>query len=319
MAMLINPDPVYLDDRALYAALESDTDWDYLTDEYYDDDPTLKLCRRKEKAAARREKRESRQQAPIDRAMFCGVSWQVGPRAESNGPIYQPGDGEKVALLKNWREVFHESKPKGKKANDKLRSDGKKVRATFHSRLSTRPRRGKGKRDEDDEVGIDAGDEGDTDEMDTERNGLGPINCPPSTSLPLPPSKFGDNAQDDETNKPAKRGRGHPRTMRGGGSQLKEVTLATEEKNPAPGFEIMVPSAPADAAEYKEIPVHDKPKRGRKRKADSAAEQATPALADGLSASSGPVKKSKRNKGESANGASTPAPSRPTRSSTRRN
>ncbi|KAK2861115.1 hypothetical protein FQN49_004526 [Arthroderma sp. PD_2] len=320
MAMLINPDPVYLDDNALYAALESDSDLDYQTDEYYDDDPSLKSLRQKERAAVRSEKREQQKQAPLDRTMFCGVSWLAGPRVESNGPLYHPGDGEKVSLLKNWREVFHESKPKAKKMKDKQKTGGK-VGATFHDQLSTRPRQGKGKNAQintEMEMDIDAGIEIDLDEMIVEANGADLIwSSLPSTSLPLPPSHLGSLPCNDDTKKPVKRGPGRPR-IHNGGSQLKTVTHANEEQKPAPGFEIVIPCAPANAAEYKELPIQNTPKRGRKRKADSAAEQATPAHADNPGNSSGPVKKSKRSKPATSNGASTGNSSRPTRSSTRR-
>ncbi|EEQ33848.1 hypothetical protein McanCB56680_006441 [Microsporum canis] len=316
MAMLINPDPVFLDDEALYDALDSDTDWEYLSDEYYDNDLPLKLRRRQEKAAAIKGKRESQKPAALDNTRYYGVSWSAGPRVENNGPLYQPGEGVKVSLLKNWREIFHESKPKTKQVNEKIKHDGH-IRATFHDRLSTRPRRDKRGNVPVNgavEIGVDTEAEGDVPEMDVESNGLVLDSTPPVT-IPLPPSRFGSLDGDNEVKKPAKRGRGRPR-IRGGGSRLKEVTPAPEEQKRVPGLEIVPPSLPINVEEYKVISAPNAPTRGRKR---SAVEQATPAPVNGgPGPSSSPVRNPKRRKHAVTNGVSTAASSRPTRSSTRR-
>jgi hypothetical protein len=46
-----------------------------------------------------------------DTASFQGVAWRH-PADETNiVEIYAPGEGEKVSLLKNWREIFRNAKP----------------------------------------------------------------------------------------------------------------------------------------------------------------------------------------------------------------
>lgn len=116
--------PVYLTDQALYAALESDSDWDYYTDEYYDDDPSLaneqdesvadQSARKKRKRSSvepkdhstkqGRRRTNGRLQPDID--SFRGVVWRSPYHALHKDELYEEGKGEAVALLKNWREIF---------------------------------------------------------------------------------------------------------------------------------------------------------------------------------------------------------------------
>lgn len=52
-----------------------------------------------------------------DHASFQAVVWKTSDDEKNTVTLYEPGDGEKVALLKNWREVFRNSHP----AIDRLR------------------------------------------------------------------------------------------------------------------------------------------------------------------------------------------------------
>lgn len=289
--MLVNPDPVFIDDSSLEDALDSDTDWEeYLSDEYYDQDKPDKVHRQKKKI-------ESKKPAQFDSATFYGVSWSAGPPLNNDGPLYQPGEGEKVSLLKNWREVFQESKPKTKKTSEKLKQDGS-IRATFHDHLSTRFRRnsGQGALVNDN---LSLGNNMETDGLSPPVSGL-------KTFL-LGSSMWAE-----------KKGRDHL-FMNNNGPQLKKGSSARAEAKPNNNLDIILPPAPKNIEEYKEIITTAPPvtqKRGRKRKADVTVEQTTPDL-DSNSAS-GSTRSLKRKKAGHTNGVKTATSSRPIRSSTRR-
>ncbi|EEP78887.1 predicted protein [Uncinocarpus reesii 1704] len=120
--------PVYLTDQALYAALESDSDWDYYTDEYYDDDPSI--VNRQEgtsmnsnsKTPGTKRKRFSVDQDGRppkgvkglypDINSFRGVVWRTPSHSLRREELYEPGMGETVSLLRNWRELFTYPEPK---------------------------------------------------------------------------------------------------------------------------------------------------------------------------------------------------------------
>lgn len=56
-------------------------------------------------------RRKATNNTSTDPASFQGVAWKH-PEDKTNAvEIYAPGDGEKVSLLKNWREVFRNAKP----------------------------------------------------------------------------------------------------------------------------------------------------------------------------------------------------------------
>ncbi|OAL73615.1 hypothetical protein A7D00_1643 [Trichophyton violaceum] len=290
MAMMVNPEPVFLDDSSLEDALDSDTDWEYLSDEYYDHDKTDKVHRQKKKI-------ESKKPAQLDPATFYGVSWSAGPPSKNDGPLYQPGEGEKVSLLKNWREVFQESKPKTKKTSEKLKQDGS-IRATFHDHLSTRFRRNseQGTLVNDN---LNLGNNMETDGLSHPVSGL--------KAFILGSSMW-----------PEKQGHDHL-SMNNNGPQLKKGFSARDEAKPSNNLDIILPPAPKNIEEYKEITTTAPPvtqKRGRKRKADVIVEQTTPDLDS--SSGSGPIRSSKRKKAGYTNGVKTATSSRPIRSSTRR-
>ena len=125
------PSPIYHEDPA-YEMLEYFSDWEYYSDDYYDDDPALlkdnaqdssKSPKRKsnaEKAPARGKKRKladtkdipelALDDRPALAATVRGTVWK-GPRPQSPKP-YQVGQGQRIALLKNWKQIFGRSSPR---------------------------------------------------------------------------------------------------------------------------------------------------------------------------------------------------------------
>ncbi|KAJ5463004.1 hypothetical protein N7475_007948 [Penicillium sp. IBT 31633x] len=107
------------------------SDWDYYSDDYYDDDATAEQSAERKKrtkiaaTAKRRTEASSRtkhQTAMIpptkssvvpDITSFQGVLWKTPAldRDQDVAILYEPDTGDKVALLKNWREVFKTSQP----------------------------------------------------------------------------------------------------------------------------------------------------------------------------------------------------------------
>ena len=110
------------------------SDWDELSDDYYDDDPTVERRNRASKAieaskttsndpqTSRKRKRGNTAQNGGSKAQrvssmtpnpasFQSVVWKRPDHDKNPVEILEPGEGEKVALLKNWREVFKNSHP----------------------------------------------------------------------------------------------------------------------------------------------------------------------------------------------------------------
>ncbi|KAJ5176632.1 uncharacterized protein N7482_002509 [Penicillium canariense] len=104
------------------------SDWEYYSDDYHDDDPTVKqhpvvakavgapAKTRRTQHGARTNNRVSRPQSSLvpDITSFQGVIWRT-PNMETDQDIavqiYEPGNGDKVALLENWREIFKSAQP----------------------------------------------------------------------------------------------------------------------------------------------------------------------------------------------------------------
>lgn len=113
------------------------SDWEYYSDDYWDDDPSVKQtsdtsaatkpCRGQ--AAPRTNNRIPRPQPPVkpDISSFQGVIWKSASLERDQDiavQIYEPGHGDKVALFENWREIFKSAQP----ALDKSRLRKRKTR-----------------------------------------------------------------------------------------------------------------------------------------------------------------------------------------------
>ncbi|KAH1566636.1 hypothetical protein KXX17_002557 [Aspergillus fumigatus] len=131
-------DALYFDDPSLDVE-DFYSDWDELSDDYYDDDPTVEKRRRmmditknngysgellgniqrpgllEQKTLVHRQHRggvvAESPSFKTDQASFQAVIWKSSDDKKNPVTLYEPGDGEKVALLKNWREVFRNSHP----------------------------------------------------------------------------------------------------------------------------------------------------------------------------------------------------------------
>ena len=113
-------DPNFLDDPSLETA-EFYSDWEDLSDDYYDEDPTVVRRLRAmgawptqepiDTSAPPTKRRKATNNTSTDPTSFQGVAWKHPEDGTNAVEIYAPGDGEKVSLLKNWREVFRNAKP----------------------------------------------------------------------------------------------------------------------------------------------------------------------------------------------------------------
>lgn len=94
------------------------SDWEYYSDDYYDDDPTI-TTKHKTNGGPRKKRRKlsSIENIPnlslgssiVDSSMansFKGVLWRVPVNTDDKIELYEPGKGEQVSLLSNWRELF---------------------------------------------------------------------------------------------------------------------------------------------------------------------------------------------------------------------
>lgn len=124
------PSPVYHEDPA-YEMLEYYSDWEYYSDDYYDDDPALlnnnpqtgspaKPKLKTDNPQPRGKKRKladtkdipelALDNRPALAATVRGTVW-AGPRPQSPKP-YEIGQGQRIALLKNWAQIFGRSSPR---------------------------------------------------------------------------------------------------------------------------------------------------------------------------------------------------------------
>ncbi|OOQ91261.1 hypothetical protein PEBR_01611 [Penicillium brasilianum] len=99
------------------------SDWEYYSDDYHDDDPTVKQSKRidaipntRRKQSAMQVNRVSAPRSSLgpDITSFQGVIWRtpgMGDDLDLAVQIYEPGNGEKVALLENWRDIFKSVQP----------------------------------------------------------------------------------------------------------------------------------------------------------------------------------------------------------------
>lgn len=123
-------DAVFFEDPS-FEVEEFFSDWDEISDDYYDEDPTAARIQRvmakwpnrdlnvnyaAESLPQKKRKRHPDAKPKLfapetDVASFRGTVWRTSTDENNRSKLYEPGDGEKVALLKNWREVFRTSHP----------------------------------------------------------------------------------------------------------------------------------------------------------------------------------------------------------------
>jgi len=140
--------PVFFDEPAGYELQHYHSDWEYYSDDYMDDDPVLLRLNPPDGTAGRppgkakphlgagskrvgrkRKLAEMEDISPLDlgeRKMLVdcikGTVW--AKPINQDVPIYHEGQYKKVALLKNWKEVFATNGPsRGKFAKGPLRHD----------------------------------------------------------------------------------------------------------------------------------------------------------------------------------------------------
>ncbi|KAF7589954.1 hypothetical protein BBP40_003493 [Aspergillus hancockii] len=132
LAATANNDAILWEDPSLEVE-EYFSDWDDQSDDYYDEDPTV--IRRQRAMGLWPNKQHNiknttphhhnhhliqPKETPIHKLpngtiaippSFAGTVWKTATDDTPPRKLYEPGDGEKVALLKNWREVFRSSYP----------------------------------------------------------------------------------------------------------------------------------------------------------------------------------------------------------------
>lgn len=136
LAETAHHDPVVLDHPS-FDTEDYFSDWDEMSDEYYDDDPTVlkrqRMARKIAEAQGPKTKPTSARTpsigSGIDPTSFQSVVWKSPPdhaHAQAHQKqLHPPGEGEKVALLKNWREVFRFSNPAIGRSRRKSKSKSK--------------------------------------------------------------------------------------------------------------------------------------------------------------------------------------------------
>lgn len=132
---------MYVEDPS-YETMNACSDWEYYSDDYYDDDPSLlkknpqegsplqkgniqkssRLHRgKKRKFAATSDipelslNGEAEPDPQTPRPWFKGTIWRTAASEKIEKKLYHPGMGERIALLGNWREVFRANQPIGSK------------------------------------------------------------------------------------------------------------------------------------------------------------------------------------------------------------
>ena len=108
--------PVYLDEIAGYEIEEYHSDWEYYSDDYMDDDPTLENREfiEKESPQKRGKKRKlvdtkdipalDLNEPKLILRSIKGTVWAKPRRTEL--PTHTVGQGDRISLMKNWKQVF---------------------------------------------------------------------------------------------------------------------------------------------------------------------------------------------------------------------
>ncbi|PGH16290.1 hypothetical protein AJ79_01829 [Helicocarpus griseus UAMH5409] len=246
--------PVYLDQGA-YDAIDSASDWDYYTDEYFDDDESLirkqglavtassgfSTVGRKRKQGEQHSKKT--EDHPDSANSFCRILYRASnDHLINQGEIYEPGQGEKVALLKNWREIFKDSQPKRDHRLQKSASGAQPYAKS--GRRPGRPRKGE-KRDGAKThaknsliaVEVPVFDYQRDSETGSEDGGGKSFTPPPSLLSPTPRGKAGRLSHNS---------RHEPNSKQRSGSRLKTV-IATQEEDTGPTSSASTPPSRASS------------------------------------------------------------------------
>lgn len=146
--------PIMVEDPSL-ETVDTYSDWEYYSDDYYDDDPTITI-----KHGTNGERRKKRRKlssienipnlslgssiVDLSTSMadsFKGVLWRVPVRTDDQIELYEPGKGEQVALLSDWRKLFQTPLriPDGTKAGEhEVNGDVEKDISAFSAKLPQR-------------------------------------------------------------------------------------------------------------------------------------------------------------------------------------
>ena len=108
--------PVYLDEIAGYELQEYHSDWEYYSDDYMDDDPALEKRDLVEHQTSRKRGKKRKlvetndipaldlNETKLITRSIKGTVWAKPGRTEP--PTHNVGQGDRISLMKNWRQVF---------------------------------------------------------------------------------------------------------------------------------------------------------------------------------------------------------------------
>jgi len=108
--------PVYLDEIAGYELQDYHSDWEYYTDDYMDDDPALENRDFVEPPTSRKHGKKRKlvdtkdiptldlNETKLITRSIKGTVWARPVRTEP--PTHNVGQGDRISLMKNWRQVF---------------------------------------------------------------------------------------------------------------------------------------------------------------------------------------------------------------------
>lgn len=303
------PSPVYQDEIAGYELQEYHSDWEYYSDDYMDDDPALlrtnpqdggptqKAVKRKKKdnidVSKRGTKRKLSEKVDVEQSerelltrCIKGTVW--GKPRQQNPPSYNPGQGAKVALMKNWKEIFAITDDGWGRQTDRTDEDeswakdmsladmglenmqGKPLEPDTERQTSDYERENEEEIEEDEDVNEHAEDE--TEEVDTIGLASNKKSEPPPGATETVPSHIGDENNEEL---PRKRRRVD---SEGSVSQSKRSSLLSSIPNERPltantrGKMREVKPRESEAVKA-QTPDVTKPDGRRKRKATEEAEE----------------------------------------------
>jgi hypothetical protein len=160
------PSPVYLEDPA-YEMMGGYSDWEYYSDDYYDDDPNLlkknpqagsppallKFPKGKTDSYTTQKRGRKRKLAETEDIPtlslggpglveivqkighnITGTTWKTEKTASEI--LYHQGEAKRVALLKDWRNVFRESQPKSDRRSKGTSNNNAALRDEWANNLS---------------------------------------------------------------------------------------------------------------------------------------------------------------------------------------